>query len=83
METSGHKPSKGKKQFKDNTDSRYIIYTEVSHPHFEKFFAKQGLQNQCNETDKFTRTKNSVLMIRMNEIFPFLACYGQKLSESR
>ena len=83
METSGHKPSKSKKQFKDNTDSRYIVYTKVSHLHFKKFFAKQGPQNQCNKIDKFPRTKNSLLMIRMNEIFPFLACYGQKFPESR
>ena len=36
---------KVKKQSKDNTDSRYTSYTEVSHLHFEKIFAKQGLQN--------------------------------------
>ena len=52
MDKSRHKPWKDVKRMpKDNTDSCNTSNTEVPLQLFEKLFAEEGLQNECNETD--------------------------------
>ena len=71
METSGHKPSKGKKQFKDNTDSLYIIYTEVFHLHFENFLLNKDSKTNAIKVISFPDLKIACWWLEWMKYFRF------------